>query len=335
MSVHLLKGSDEVLLGEAASALVNEVLGDRNRGEVLEQFRGDEYTLDLIVQACTTVSMFGDRMVVARNMGRFNAADVTDLAVALAEVPDAVDLVLVWDKPVTPGARSSSVPKKLADAVKLAGGDIRSSDAPGGKARSGWTEDRIKSSGVKLTAAARRLIEDSMGDDVNRLGGLLDVLAGAGEGVGTLDVSDVEPHLGEAGGVPPWELTDAIDKGNTAGAVAMAQRMMQAGKRHPLQLMSTLQTHYERMLRLDGAGITNEKEAAALLGMKGSTFPAKKAMQQSTKMGSARIFSAIALLAKADVDVRGATALPPETVIEVLVARLAARSGGGRSRRRR
>jgi DNA polymerase-3 subunit delta len=117
-------------------------------------------------------------------------------------------------------------------------------------------------------------------------------------------------------------------------ALEKAQRMMQGGNRHPLQMMATLQTHYERMLRLDGAAVGSDKDAAALLGMKGSTFPAKKALQQARKMGTKRLFRATQLLAAADVDLRGATAMPAEAVMEVLVARLAALSGqGGGSRR--
>ena len=40
-------------------------------------------------------------------------------------------------------------------------------------------------------------------------------------------------------------------------------------------------------------------------------------------MGHDKIARAISLLAEADLDLRGATALPAETVLEVLVARLA------------
>ena len=48
----------------------------------------------------------------------------------------------------------------------------------------------------------------------------------------------------------PWELTDTIDRGDTATAIELLHRMLGAG-RHPLQLMATLHTHYARMLRLD------------------------------------------------------------------------------------
>jgi DNA polymerase-3 subunit delta len=325
MTVHLLKGSDPVLLSEAATAAVTAALGDRDRTDVLEEFRGDDYTVGDIVAAATTFSMFGDRLVVARNMARFSAADLAPLADLAADPPPDADIVLVFDKPVTAGARANAVPRKLADAVSAGGGDVTSTDPPTGRARQGWIDDRFAASPVRLDPRARMLVEDTLGEDVSRIGGVLDRLAAAHPDATTpLGVDDVAPYLGESGGVPPWELTDAIDAGRTAEAVDKLRRMLHGGARHPLQIMVTLQAHFERMLRLDGSGARDEKSAAAVLGMKGSTFPAKKALAASQRLGSARLARATELLAGADVELRGSTALPPEAVVELLVARLAA-----------
>jgi DNA polymerase-3 subunit delta len=75
------------------------------------------------------------------------------------------------------------------------------------------------------------------------------------------------------------------------------------------------------MLRLDGSGVTSPEEAAELLGLR-SAYPAKKALAQCRRLGTARIARAINLLAQADLDLRGVTALPGELVLQVLVARL-------------
>ena len=99
--------------------------------------------------------------------------------------------------------------------------------------------------------------------------------------------------------------------------------MTGGGGRHALQIMATLQSHYGRMLALDGAPVTGEKDAAALLGMKGSTFPARKALSQARRLGHERVVEAIELLAGADIDLRGGKAWPDGLVLEVLVARLA------------
>jgi DNA polymerase III subunit delta len=85
------------------------------------------------------------------------------------------------------------------------------------------------------------------------------------------------------------------------------------------------------MLRLDGADVADEAAAAALLGMTGSTFPAKKALVQVRRLGHEPLARAIHLLADADLALKGAVDWPPEVVLEVLVARL---STVGRSARR-
>src|SRR4030095_12785304 len=113
---------------------------------------------------------------------------------------------------------------------------------------------------------------------------------------GAVPVADVEPFWGEAGTVPPWELTDAIDRGDIAGALDRLHRMTGAADRHPRALLATLYTHYSRMLRLDGGPGLDEKAAAARLGMKGSTFPAKKALTQSKRLGADKIATALGLV---------------------------------------
>jgi DNA polymerase-3 subunit delta len=138
-----------------------------------------------------------------------------------------------------------------------------------------------------------------------------------------LGVDDIAPYLGAAGSVPPWELTDAIDRGDVPAAVERLTRMLESGDRHPLQVMVTLTSHIERMLALSGSSARSERDAAALLGMKGSTFPARKALDGSRRLGPERLARAVNLLADADLDLRGNTAWSPELVMEVLVARLA------------
>jgi DNA polymerase III delta subunit len=88
----------------------------------------------------------------------------------------------------------------------------------------------------------------------------------------------------------------------------------------PVQVLASLHRHFANMLALDGALVTGEREAAEVLKM--APFPAKKVLDQSRRLGSARIAHAITLLAQADLDVKGGTGLPPELVVEILVARL-------------
>jgi DNA polymerase III subunit delta len=67
--------------------------------------------------------------------------------------------------------------------------------------------------------------------------------------------------------------------------------------------------------------VTTPEEAARFLGMR-SVYPARKAIDQTKKLGPARIGRAVTLLAEADLDMRGLSGLPDETVLQVLVGRL-------------
>jgi DNA polymerase-3 subunit delta len=175
--------------------------------------------------------------------------------------------------------------------------------------------------GVKLSPGAVSAIAERLGEDVGRLDGILATLAGTFGAGRPLTSEEVEPFVGEAGDVPPWELTDALDAGNTSAALGVLARMTGAGARHPLQVMAVLHNHFVRLARLDGIEARSEAEAADALGIK-TGFPAKKALRQYRRLGGGGIQRAIDLLAAADLDLRGAKELPDDVVMEVLVARL-------------
>lgn len=344
--VFLVKGADEVLLGDAVGSLVRDLVGDGDRALVVEdltveRYAGpddDGYDIGPLVDAAQTPPFLSDRrVVVARHAGVFGSKDaVAPLVAYLADPLPTTALVLVWERDPRPQRqpRLPNVPRSLADAVTAAGGVVVDTNPGSGKAQAGWLEDQLASSGLRLDVEARKAVADHLGSEPGRLPGVLATLVGVfGEGT-SLGRAEVEPYLGEAGDVAPWDLTDAIDAGDVPGALSVLRRMLDGGGRHPLQVMAVLTNHHLRIVRLDGSGAGSEKVAAELLGIKGSTFPARKALEASRRLGTDRLAEMTALLAQADLDLHGARAWPPELVVEVLVARLAGRSraAGGRGR---
>jgi DNA polymerase-3 subunit delta len=319
--VYLLKGDDEIVLRDAVRELVRELVGDGDHSLMVEELAGDEYEMAALVDAAQTPPFLTDRRVVlGRGLQRFDKAEV-DLLIAYLDDPlPTTTLVLDWSK-ASPSARGKAAPKPLLTAVQKVGGEHI--DVSPGRNLGEWVDQHAKAAAVHLDQAARKRIADSLGEDVSRLAALLDMLESTYGAGARLGVEDVSPYLGEAGGVPPWDLTDAIDRGDIPAAIVTLHRLLGGGERHPFVVLSTLQTHFGRMLRLDGADVAGEKEAAQLLGMKGSTFPARKALGQGRKLGHDRLVDAIDRIAEADLALRGMSSWPPELVLEVLVARLA------------
>lgn len=335
--VVVVKGGDEVLLADAVVDLVRALVGAGDRALMVEELTADAYddgtgTPDLtpVVDAAQTPPFLTDRrVVVARHAGGWSTKDVVAPLVAYLEDPlPSTSLVVVWEKDDRPGkqGRVAAVPRSLADAVVAAGGTVLDT-APGtGKARGVWVDEQLADAGVTLDAAARAALVTHVGDEVARLPAVLTTLEGVFGAGARLGVDDVVPYLGEAGDVAPWDLTDAIDAGDVTLALDRLHRMLAGGGRHPLQVMATLTNHYLRMVRLDDPDVRGEKAAAEALGIKGSTFPARKALAGAQRLGSARLAEFATLLAGADLDLHGARAWPPELVVEVLVARLAGRT---------
>jgi DNA polymerase-3 subunit delta len=313
---YLVRGDDASLIGQRLRDLLASLVGENDVAMVAEEHGGagaDDIDVSAVVDALTTPPFLTDRrIVVVRDGGRLVAADAARLVACLDDPLPGVTLVVA--------AGSGTIPAALVKAIERQGAVIDTAVGTG-RARTQWLVDRLQEGPVRLDARAGSMLGEHLGGDVSRMRGLLEALAAAyGEGA-AIDVERLEPFLGEAGAVAPWDLSDAIDAGDTAAALGALRRLFGAGSFHPLQVLAILHRHYQAMLRLDGSGVTTPDEAAARLGMR-SAYPARKALEQSRRLGPVGISRAVTLLAEADLDVRGRSALPAETVLEVLVGRL-------------
>jgi DNA polymerase III subunit delta len=322
--VVLLRGDDEVVLRDAVRGLVDALVGVEQRSLVVEEVEvgaatdddGHDPLLGLVDAAQTPPFLTERRVVLGRLIEKRERNDqVAPLVAYLGDPLPSTALVLEWQ---------GRVPKALQEAVAAAGGEVV--DTSPGRKVAEWVQHQLAEAELKVDADGRQRLVTWVGEEPSRLLGLVDLLRST-YGTGTrVKVADLEPFLGDDGGVPPWDLTDAIDRGDRALALELLHRMLGAGDRHPFQVLATLHAHVARILRLDGADVQGEKDAAALLGLKGSTFPARKALAQARKLGHDRVVRMLDLVAEADLDLRGGKAWPDHLVLEVLVARLATMS---------
>ena len=325
-NVYLIRGDEPSIVSRELEKLTISLLENEDKSLVVEELLEDDYQTDSeiysvesLVSAIQTVPFLTrKRIVIGRDFARFSKKE--DLEPLFAYMKDPIEtncLILVWEK----GAklqRANQIPKSLIEAVNGCGEVI---DIRVGRKVNGWIREQVGESSIMLDEASITLLEKSVGEEIARIPAILATLESVFGSGSDLQSSDIEPYIGQAGNVVPWELTDRITSGNAASALGILTRMQGNGAQHQMQILGFLSNHYFRILQLSGrSGVTSE-EAANLLGDK-SAYRAKKTLSEANRLGPEKSKRAIQLLAEADVNLRGGTGVPAETVMEVLVARL-------------
>jgi DNA polymerase-3 subunit delta len=197
MAIHLITGDDESLMLSAVTELVHRLVGTEDRTLMVDDFSGDDYELRAVVDAAQTMPFLTDkRVVVARDIGRFTADDVSPLVAYLNDPLPSTDLVMV--------AGGGRMAKSLVDAAKKAGGTTTNTTPPTSKRdRSMWIEEQVAGAGMMLDSSALALIAGWMGEEPGRLSGVIETLQSTYGNDRKLSAGDVEPFLGDSGSVPP------------------------------------------------------------------------------------------------------------------------------------
>jgi DNA polymerase-3 subunit delta len=337
VSVHLVTGNDPVLRDDAATRLVTELLDGEDRTLAVEEFtvagRGDTDTpsegrgelLDAIVNAASSPPfMTARRVVIVRDVGNLRAGDLAPLIAFLDNPLDTTELVLVAG-----GAKTPAELEKRARAV----GDVT---APTSERSADVLAAELDAAGIRLAADAHDAVRAHVGEDAGLLPGLVETLAGVYGRDVQLDVDAVEPYLGEAGTIPVWDLTNAVERGDIPGALATVRRLLtvtsprQPRPMHPLQVLGLLHGQYRKLLALDDPQVRTNEDADAALGGRTSPRAAGFRLRQARALGTEGLRRAFDLIAQADLDLKGERAIPEAVVVELLVARLAALGGGSR-----
>lgn len=329
----LVQGADPSLRDREVQRVVDELLAGNDRTLALEDHTlgaDDDVTGDsfaAVVNALQSPPFMTEyRVVVVREIANASTEQAQWLAGWIAQPLDSARLVLVAGGGRTPPA----IDKACKAHAEMAG--------PATEKTADLLAGTLRAAEVKLAPEAAKRIAEHFGEDAGRVPELVALLESTYGRGANLGLDDVEAYLGDLGTAGRFDLTNAIDRGDVGGALAVLHRLLTATSAqqprpmHPMQIMATLAYSYQRLLRLDDPSIVTKEQAAQVLGMKsaaGARFP----LDASRRLGTAGLREAMNLLARAELDLRGYGGLDERTVIEVLVARLAAlnkRSAGAR-----
>ncbi len=344
MSTTFVQGADPVFRDREVQRLIDQLLGGEDRSFALDDHTlatkrragegadTDDDTgptsegsteLPAFTALATALQsppfMTAARVVVVRDVGNATTEQAQWLAGWIADPLDGIHLVLVGG-----GGRIPSVLDKSIKAKATVVG-------PAAEQTAEVLQRELKDAHLKLAADASKKIVAHFGDDAGRVPELVALLHATYGDDASLSLEEIEQYLGELGTAGRFDLTNAIDRGDVGGALETLHRMLNATSSlnpkplHPMQIMASLVFNYQRLVRLDDPSIVTKEHAATALGMKsagGARFP----LEAAKRLGRDGLREAVRLLAQAELDLRGASGLDDGTVMDVLVARLAALS---------
>ena len=319
---------------DALHNVLQTALGDLDPSFALQDFTAkdaasssSESVISRVIEALNTPPVLVERrVVVVRDAQSLLADEVSELLQWIENPAPAVILIL------------GVVGTKANKLVKAAGDVVETNVGSRAQDRTAFVAEKFAEYNVSIDRSTAQKIAEVVGDDVARVDAMARTLSSI-YGTAPLKFSHIEPYLGDAGDVPAWDLTDAIDSGDATKSIVVARRMLDSRGRGGLQIVNILQRHYLSMARLEGSGATSQEEAGSILSM--SPYPAGKALKMAQRLGPQRITQAVHWVRETDVSLKGGVSYGGKdlntdidvtdlTVVEVLVARLARMSGAGR-----
>jgi DNA polymerase III subunit delta len=224
-SLYLIAGTDGAKIDATRSRLRARAESEGGGGalQVFEAAEGrGAPDHEALLAALPAMSITGSRRyLLADGVERWRDRQLKEVAGALASLPPDLTLVLI--------ARADA-PEKLERAVREAGGEVHAFAAPGPRAMPRALVADAGRLGFGLEPDAAVALVERMGADPVRLGNELRRLALWADEGGEVTLGDLDAMVADTSEAIVWTLADAIQAGDRAAALSIAERLVAQGE---------------------------------------------------------------------------------------------------------
>jgi DNA polymerase-3 subunit delta len=312
--LYVLHGDEPFLKRQVHQAIRRLVLGPQDDGLSLSCYAGDSTSYAAVMDDLRTRPFLSPRrLVIVENADPFVSAERARLEKFVAGLDGAaVPGVLVLD--VKTWAATTRLAKAVPDAMTI------TCDAPDTRSLPEWCVRRCAAEhGKQLGSAAARLLVDLVGPEMGLLDQELAKLAAYAGASPRIESEDVDKLVGRSRMEQVWRIFDLIGSGQAGEALAHLDGLLEQGA-EPLQLLSGPFSWQLRRLaqaaRLSAQGVPLG-EALSRAGLR------RNAEAQLRHLGRRRLDQLYDWMLQADQGMKGGSQLPPRTLLERLVVRLA------------
>jgi DNA polymerase III subunit delta len=225
---YLIAGTDEAKIARTRARLRERAEREGGPG-ALELFEAGEGRrapdVEALIGSLAAISLIASRRyLLVDGVEGWGKADAKRATEALAQIPEETTVALV---------SHGKAPAGLDKAVKSAGGEVLSFDAPRERELPKQLVADARELGFELEPAAARVLVERLGPRPMRLRTELERLAlWAGEG-GAVSADDLNAMVADTSEEAIWALADAVVAGDGPEAMRVAERLVAQGEALP------------------------------------------------------------------------------------------------------
>ncbi len=191
----------------------------------------------------------------------------------------------------------------------------------------GWVEKRFRARRVETESGAAQMLAELSGADLRSLESEVDKLVTYVGDRGQVTRDDVLRAAGHSAEQNPFELQDALGRGDVARALAIADALLaQAGQRRgeAIRIVALLASHVTKLWKLTGCLAQNvpEREWAGQIGV--PPFAVRDYVPPAKRYGERGIRRAFEALLAADLELKGASHRDERLILTLALRRAAA-----------
>jgi DNA polymerase-3 subunit delta len=228
-NIYWLEGEEDYYIDIIMDHAEHKILNEAEAGFNLTVFYGKDADWAAVINACTRYPMFAERQVVLLKEAQ-QMKDIDKLE-TYVENPLGSTIFVVAHKGKTLDKRG-----KLYKQLKRSA-EIFTSDKVKDYKLQEWIGEYVRSQGYKINAKAISLLDEHIGNDLNRIVNEIEKLALNLKGKKDITEDDIEKYIGISKEYNVFELQAAIAKKDMAKAIKIIQYFEGNPKAGPIQMV--------------------------------------------------------------------------------------------------
>jgi DNA polymerase III subunit delta len=312
---YLIVGSDEAKIARARGRLRERAKREGGPG-ALEVFEAGEGRRSPDVQAMAAslaaiLLIASRRYLLVDGVESWGKADAKRAIEALAQIPPETTVALV---------AHGKAPAGLDKAVKAAGGEVLSFEAPRERDLPKQLVAEARELGFELDPGAARLLVERLGPRPLRLRTELERLAlWAGEG-GEVGADDLQAMVVDTSEEAIWSLADAVVAGDEAGTMRIAERLVAQGEALP-RIVYSVAPRLRQALRAASELQAGKPAGEVAKGLSMHPYAAKMLVSKVKERTPEDVVASIEALADLELWSRGGSDYPEQVALTLSLRR--------------